>query len=147
MSNCYCPPGKAGGFPISLIRVAGHAIVFATLINASYSLAATIGRLTAQDLNLPVQVYDWDNDGRNEVLYVKQAVYAEPLLRYWEGQMIEPAVSVPTAAAHRFAATATPEPEDEPHAGWLLMLALFFVIMAMAFVLALLGWGLAELFR
>lgn len=30
----------------------------ATLINASYSLAATIGRLTAQDLNLPVQVYD-----------------------------------------------------------------------------------------
>ena len=30
----------------------------ATLINASYSLAATIGRLTAQDLNLPVQLYD-----------------------------------------------------------------------------------------
>jgi hypothetical protein len=27
--------------------------------------------------DLPVQVYDWDNDGRNEVLYVKQAVYAE----------------------------------------------------------------------
>src|ERR1041384_5457362 len=34
----------------------------------------------------------------------------------WEGQMIEPSVSVPTAAAHRFAATAAPEPEDEPQA-------------------------------
>jgi hypothetical protein len=30
--------------------------------------------------DLPVQVYDWDNDGRNEVLYVRQAVYAEPLV-------------------------------------------------------------------
>jgi len=28
--------------------------------------------------DLPVQVYDWDRDGANEVLYVKQAVYAEP---------------------------------------------------------------------
>ncbi len=27
--------------------------------------------------DLPVQVYDWDNDGRNEVLYVQQARYAE----------------------------------------------------------------------
>jgi outer membrane protein len=30
----------------------------ATLINASYSLTATIGRLTAQDLGLSVQLYD-----------------------------------------------------------------------------------------
>ena len=28
--------------------------------------------------DLPVQIYDWDNDGQNEVLYVRQAVYAEP---------------------------------------------------------------------
>lgn len=28
--------------------------------------------------DLPVQVYDWDGDGRNEVLYVKQAPYVEP---------------------------------------------------------------------
>ncbi|MCR4415200.1 MAG: hypothetical protein NUV77_22490 [Thermoguttaceae bacterium] len=28
--------------------------------------------------DLPVQIYDWDNDGRNEVLYVRQARYAEP---------------------------------------------------------------------
>ncbi len=28
--------------------------------------------------DLPVQVYDWDSDGRNEVLYVRQARYAEP---------------------------------------------------------------------
>ena len=27
--------------------------------------------------DLPVQVYDWDGDGRNEVLYVQQATYAE----------------------------------------------------------------------
>src|SRR5687767_14345892 len=31
------------------------------------------------------------------------------------GQTIEPSVSVPTAAAARLAATATPEPELEPH--------------------------------
>lgn len=28
--------------------------------------------------DLPVQVYDWDADGKNEVLYVRQARYAEP---------------------------------------------------------------------
>ena len=28
--------------------------------------------------DLPVQIYDWDGDGRNEVLYVVQATYAEP---------------------------------------------------------------------
>jgi len=28
--------------------------------------------------DLPVQIYDWDQDGRNEVMYVRQAVYAEP---------------------------------------------------------------------
>ena len=30
--------------------------------------------------DLPVQVYDWDNDGANEVLYVRQARYAEPVI-------------------------------------------------------------------
>jgi outer membrane protein assembly factor BamB len=30
--------------------------------------------------DLPVQVYDWDADGRNEVLYVRQAKYVEPEL-------------------------------------------------------------------
>ncbi|MBM3277509.1 MAG: hypothetical protein FJY95_05440 [Candidatus Handelsmanbacteria bacterium] len=29
--------------------------------------------------DLPVQVYDWDGDGANEVLFVEQAVYAEPI--------------------------------------------------------------------
>ncbi|OHB78588.1 MAG: hypothetical protein A2W31_00555 [Planctomycetes bacterium RBG_16_64_10] len=29
--------------------------------------------------DLPVQIYDWDQDGRNEVLYVRQAVYAQPV--------------------------------------------------------------------
>ena len=28
--------------------------------------------------DLPVQIYDWDTDGRNEVLYVRQAVYVDP---------------------------------------------------------------------
>jgi len=32
-----------------------------------------------------------------------------------EGQTMEPSVSVPTAAAHRLADTATPDPELEPH--------------------------------
>ena len=27
--------------------------------------------------DIPVQVYDWDNDGENEVLFIRQAVYAE----------------------------------------------------------------------
>lgn len=27
--------------------------------------------------DLPVQIYDWDRDGKNEVLYVRQAVYAD----------------------------------------------------------------------
>jgi hypothetical protein len=31
--------------------------------------------------DLPVQIYDWDDDGRNEVLYVQQARYAELLPR------------------------------------------------------------------
>jgi outer membrane protein len=30
----------------------------ATLINSSYELTASLGRLTAQDLSLPVQIYD-----------------------------------------------------------------------------------------
>ncbi len=37
---------------------------------------------------------------------------AMPLIA--EGDIIEPSVSVPTAAAHRFAATATADPELEP---------------------------------
>jgi hypothetical protein len=37
--------------------------------------AAANGRVYS---DLPVQVYDWDNDGVNEVLYVRQAHYAEP---------------------------------------------------------------------
>ncbi len=32
-----------------------------------------------------------------------------------EGQMIEPSVSVPTAAVQRLADTATPDPELDPH--------------------------------
>lgn len=30
--------------------------------------------------DLPVQIYDWDNDGVNEVLYIRQARYADPIL-------------------------------------------------------------------
>ncbi len=35
--------------------------------------------------DLPVQIYDWDDDGHNEVLYVRQAVYAEPA---YDGQSV-----------------------------------------------------------
>ena len=27
--------------------------------------------------DVPVQIYDWDNDGQNEVLFIRQAIYAE----------------------------------------------------------------------
>jgi hypothetical protein len=37
--------------------------------------------------DLPVQVYDWDADGVNEVLYVRQAVYVEPI-EYRQGNDI-----------------------------------------------------------
>jgi len=30
--------------------------------------------------DLPVQIYDWDGDGCNEVLYIRQAHYADPVL-------------------------------------------------------------------
>ena len=39
--------------------------------------AAQNGRLYS---DFPVQVYDWDDDGRNEVLFVRQATYVEPYL-------------------------------------------------------------------
>ena len=35
--------------------------------------------------DLPVQIGDWDDDGRNDVLYVRQAVYAEPA---YDGQSV-----------------------------------------------------------
>jgi len=35
--------------------------------------------------DLPVQLYDWDDDGANEVLYVRQAKYAEPA---WDGRSV-----------------------------------------------------------
>jgi len=33
--------------------------------------------------DLPVQIYDWDNDGHNEVLYIRQAKYIAPA---WDGK-------------------------------------------------------------
>ncbi len=38
------------------------------------------GRIYA---DLPVQIYDWDGDGKNDVLYVRQARYLEPT---WDGK-------------------------------------------------------------
>ena len=38
--------------------------------------------------DLPVQICDWDNDGRNEVLYVRQAEYLEPI-EYGEDRIRE----------------------------------------------------------
>ncbi len=35
--------------------------------------------------------------------------------QFVDGQTIEPSVSVPTATGTRFAETATPDPELEPH--------------------------------
>lgn len=50
--------------------------------------------------DLPVQIYDLDGDGINEVLYVRQAKYAEPEEREYGGEMI-------CERAHRYEGTAT----------------------------------------
>src|SRR5439155_8322694 len=48
---------------------------------------------------------------------IRPTVGFRPTIRLLEaGQVIEPSVSVPTAAAHRFVAVATAEPELEPQA-------------------------------
>lgn len=47
--------------------------------------------------DLPVQVYDWDDDGRNEVLYVRQARYIQP---GWDGKS-------PLERAERYEGAAT----------------------------------------
>ena len=49
------PPALIGG-----LALAAHQVVRATrdVVIASYALAATAGRLTARDLNLPVAIYD-----------------------------------------------------------------------------------------
>ncbi len=46
-----------------------------------------VGKASAENgriySDLPVQIYDWDDDGRNEVLYVQQAKYVDGS---WDGQ-------------------------------------------------------------
>lgn len=49
--------------------------IFGKVLWQSGKPSAENGRIYS---DLPVQVYDWDNDGHNEVLYVRQAKYAEP---------------------------------------------------------------------
>lgn len=51
------------------------ATIFGKVLWQSGKPSADNGRIYS---DLPVQVYDWDNDGANEVLYVRQAKYAEP---------------------------------------------------------------------
>lgn len=50
--------------------------------------------------DLPVQIYDFDGDGSNEVLYISQAKYAQPEEREYGGEMIR-------ERAHRYEGTAT----------------------------------------
>jgi hypothetical protein len=53
--------------------------------------------------------------GMIPVLLTKPTVGFKPTIPLMdEGQLMEPLVSVPMAKEHRFAATATPEPELEP---------------------------------
>ncbi len=47
--------------------------------------------------DLPVQVYDWDGDGVNEVIYIRQAIYAEPV-EYGEEKIRERATRYEGAA-------------------------------------------------
>ena len=54
--------------------------------------------------------------GMMPALLTRPSVGLMPTMpQVWLGQMMEPSVSVPTAAAQRLAATAAPEPDDEPH--------------------------------
>lgn len=57
--------------------------IFGDILWQTGTPSADNGRIYS---DLPVQVYDWDEDGANEVCYVKQAVYAEPI--YLEGTEI-----------------------------------------------------------
>lgn len=57
------------------IRCLTAATIFGEVLWQTGQPSAVNGRMYS---DLPVQVYDWDNDGVNEVLYVRQAVYAEP---------------------------------------------------------------------
>ncbi len=50
--------------------------------------------------DLPVQIYDWDNDGNSEVLYVRQAHYTEPC-EYLNGDCLI------RERAHRYEGSAT----------------------------------------
>lgn len=52
--------------------------IFGKVLWQTGNPSAANGRIYS---DLPVQVYDWDSDGRNEVLYVRQAKYAEPPYR------------------------------------------------------------------
>lgn len=53
-----------------------------TAVTISGELLWQVGKPSADNgriySDLPVQIYDWDNDGRNEVLYVRQAKYLDP---------------------------------------------------------------------
>lgn len=50
--------------------------------------------------DLPVQVYDWDHDGLSEVLYVRQAVYADPVIGHFGKEVLR-------ERANRYEGTAT----------------------------------------
>jgi len=49
--------------------------IFGEVLWQSGTASVANGRIYS---DLPVQIYDWDADGRNEVLYVRQARYADP---------------------------------------------------------------------
>lgn len=49
--------------------------IFGEILWQTGKAAADNGRIYS---DLPVQIYDWDHDGKNEVLHVRQATYAEP---------------------------------------------------------------------
>ena len=70
--------------------------------------------------DLPVQVYDWDGDGNNEVLYIEQARYAElhdpsavvqERAKWYEGQATM--VVLDGCTAERKASIALPAPADD----------------------------------
>lgn len=99
------------GFGTGCLRVAdlnGDCIP-ELLLSQNYPRNQEISCITAMDLNgrilwqhgqpgvgggqnygdLPVGIIDWDGDGQNEVLYIRQAVYKVPLTRFYDtGELV-----------------------------------------------------------
>lgn len=75
------------GAPDLLFTQSLHATREITCLTAATLTGETLWQVGEPDAancriysDLPVQIHDWDGDGRNEVLYIRQAEYVRPVL-------------------------------------------------------------------